>query len=425
MRRSEPGTEDESARRSIDLQRVIQQLHSALRGTHDLDEIFRRVYEVLPGALAVDRVSLMLYDPDRRALVSDRFIGVDRSQEGLVSAPQPLGHSISGRCFQERRPIVVHDCSQTDLIPPAVVASLQLRSTAAVPIPSDGEPLGVLRVDDTYHTHRFGPDAVAVLRLVADDLAFAIENGRMVSDLRRSDRAKEQFLALLAHELRNPLAAMMHAVELLQSPGATAAARERAIAVLGRQTRHQSRLVEDLLDIARVSSGKLALRRTDLDFVACIREAASDHREVVEHQGLTLSVELPGESVVIYADSTRLKQVVLNLLGNAAKFTPPGGAVCVSIHVDREAGEATLRVRDTGTGIEVEQLPRIFDPFAQAQAGLALSTGGLGLGLALVRAVAELHGGRVSAHSEGAGTGLEISVSLPICLPGTTVGDNR
>jgi CheY-like chemotaxis protein/two-component sensor histidine kinase len=230
--------------------------------------------------------------------------------------------------------------------------------------------------------------------------------------LRESDRRKTEFLAVLSHELRNPLAPILTGVEILESsaPGSAAAARARAI--IRRQTEHLARLVDDLLDVTRVSRGKIELRRVRLDLRDVVRRTLDDHRDQLDGRSIALEVALPPEPVWLDADATRMAQVVGNLLHNAAKFTPAGGAVCVTLSA--LGGQAELAVRDTGIGIDAQDLPRLFEPFAQGDQGLARSAGGLGLGLALVKGLVELHGGRVRAASDGPGRGAEIAVVLPL-----------
>jgi PAS domain S-box-containing protein len=227
-----------------------------------------------------------------------------------------------------------------------------------------------------------------------------------------ADRRKDQFLALLSHELRNPLAPMWNALSLLDRSDPAGEPASRARAVLHRQLAHLSRLVDDLLDLTRISRGKIQLRLAPLSLADVVRRAADDHRSLFSESGVALDVRLPTAPVPVSADATRITQVVGNLLQNAAKFTPRGGHVLLEL-TTRET-RALLRVRDTGIGMDAEMLARLFEPFAQAEASLERSRGGLGLGLALVRRLVELHGGRVGAHSDGLGAGAEFVISLPI-----------
>jgi PAS domain S-box-containing protein len=229
--------------------------------------------------------------------------------------------------------------------------------------------------------------------------------------LAETDRRKDEFLAMLSHELRNPLTPVQNAVAILRlAPPASEAAR-RARAVIERQVGHFTRLVDDLLDITRIGQGKIALRREPVDLAAVVRRAAEDHVNVLAGRGVDLLPDLPAGALWVEGDPTRLSQVVGNLLHNAAKFTPAGGRVTLSARGGPDGVE--LEVEDTGAGIEPLLLERIFEPFVQADGSPAGSKGGLGLGLALVRGIAELHGGTVRAESAGPGHGARFRVTLP------------
>ncbi|MCC2668555.1 MAG: Chemotaxis protein methyltransferase CheR [Armatimonadetes bacterium] len=238
-----------------------------------------------------------------------------------------------------------------------------------------------------------------------------------VRELAEEDQRKDEFLAMLAHELRNPLGAVSNAVHLLQQPVQSPEQRTRALEVLKRQVTHQTRLVEDLLDVSRIERGLVELRAAPLDLVALVRDAVEDWRQPLERERLVLTATLPEEPVYVQGDATRLTQVLGNLLSNAGKFTEAGGTISVDLHIEAQGQPiplARLRVRDTGTGIDSELLPRIFESFTQSDRSLARSRGGLGLGLAIVKGLIELHGGTVTAASEGASHGAEIEVRLPL-----------
>ncbi len=256
---------------------------------------------------------------------------------------------------------------------------------------------------------------VAVVRDVSERKRAEEALRAALAQLRDADRRKDEFLGVLSHELRNPLAPIRNALDILErsEPGGQRARRAREVA--SRQVTHLTRLVDDLLDVTRIARGKIALRRVELDLVALARRAADDHRAVMRDRGLTLALDAPDRPVIVNGDDTRLAQVVGNLLGNAAKFTPSGGRVTLSIRA--RGPRAVLRVRDTGAGVDPALLERIFDPFTQAHQTLARSEGGLGLGLALVKGLVALHGGEVTAASDGAGRGAEFVVGLPLAGP--------
>jgi PAS domain S-box-containing protein len=241
--------------------------------------------------------------------------------------------------------------------------------------------------------------------------------------LREADRRKTEFLAMLSHELRNPLAPIRNSIYLLEraAPGSEQAARAKE--VVRRQAEHLTRLVDDLLDVTRVSRGLVDLHRVRLDLRDVVRRTADDLHSVFEQSGVALRLDHAFAPVWVEADSTRLAQVVGNLLHNAVKFTPSGGEVTVGVAA--AAGQAELYVRDNGMGMEPGTIERMFEPFVQAEQNLARSKGGLGLGLALVKCLVELHGGRVRARSEGPGRGAEFVVSLPSCSDRATSAEDR
>jgi signal transduction histidine kinase/CheY-like chemotaxis protein len=234
---------------------------------------------------------------------------------------------------------------------------------------------------------------------------------RQAEALRQADRRKNDFLAILAHELRNPLAPILHATELLRLQGPAEASVEQARDVIDRQVRLLGRLVDDLLDMARIAQGKLELRRSRFNVAEAVTQAVQSTAPLFEAQQHRLSVQLPEGPLPVEADQARVVQVLVNLLTNAAKYTDRGGAVQVS--AAREGGEVVLRVRDNGIGIEAGMLGRVFDLFTQVDRALDRAQGGLGIGLTLVRQLVELHGGRVAAHSAGPGQGSEFVVRLP------------
>jgi signal transduction histidine kinase len=224
---------------------------------------------------------------------------------------------------------------------------------------------------------------------------------------KRAVVARDQFLAMLGHELRNPLGAISLATALLESKGDGVKHRE----VLKRQTAHMTRLVDDLLDVARVTAGKIALRRVPVDVADVARRAVTAHEPAARTRAQTVELQIAREPLMVDADLVRIEQVVANLLGNAVKYTPSGGRIVVSVGTD--GADAVLAVEDDGVGIAPEVLPQIFDLFSQAERTLDRAQGGLGIGLTLVHRLVELHGGEVSAESEGVGKGARFTVRLP------------
>lgn len=230
--------------------------------------------------------------------------------------------------------------------------------------------------------------------------------------LRQADRRKDEFLATLAHELRNPLAPIRTAVELMGRMQPLPEGVERARAILERQSRHLTRLVDDLLETSRITQGKVRLQKERVSILDALNDALEAVGPAMQAARHELSLNLPEDALPADADGTRLAQVFLNLLNNAVKFTPPGGHI--RLGAKRERDEAVVWVRDTGIGISAEQLPKIFDMFSQASPALDRSQTGLGIGLALVRGLVSLHGGTIEARSAGVGKGSEFVVRLPL-----------
>ncbi len=232
------------------------------------------------------------------------------------------------------------------------------------------------------------------------------------ADLSESDRHKNEFLAMLAHELRNPLAPILHALQIMRLPGGNAEAAHAASEMMERQVGQMVRLVDDLLDMSRISRGRIELRSEPIELASVLRHAVDATRPLAEVMGHELTITLPPQPVYLHGDPARLTQVVGNLLNNACKFTDGGGRI--SLTVEQEGGQAVIRVRDTGIGIAAEQIHRIFDMFTQIDISLGRSISGLGIGLTLVKNLVEMHGGTVEAHSAGVGQGSEFVVRLPI-----------
>lgn len=229
--------------------------------------------------------------------------------------------------------------------------------------------------------------------------------------LQEADRRKDEFLATLAHELRNPLAPIRNSIELLRRADANSDVIGKACHVMERQVVQLVRLVDDLLDISRITSGKIKLRMERVELAAILRSAIEDSRSHIETHSHELTVELPNHPVYLYADSVRLCQIFTNLLNNSAKYTNNGGHIW--LNAQQLDGESIVTIRDNGIGIAVEHLPRLFEIFSQAEPALERSQGGLGIGLALVRGLVELHGGTIEARSDGLNTGSEFIVRLP------------
>ena len=235
---------------------------------------------------------------------------------------------------------------------------------------------------------------------------------RKVEELELADRQKNEFLAMLAHELRNPLAPIRNGIELLRMSEVEPAAVQQTTAMMERQVAHLVHLVDDLLDVSRIVSGKIALRREPVDLRTVVDRAVEEIQPAIDARGNELMVSMPARPIVVDADIVRLAQVLSNVLANAAKYSPKPSQIWLT--AERSGSEVLIRVRDQGVGIAPEFLPNIFNLFAQADVPLARTEGGLGIGLTLVKSLIEMHGGAVTATSPGIGQGSEFVVRLPV-----------
>lgn len=251
----------------------------------------------------------------------------------------------------------------------------------------------------------------------AQTLALALEHARaqaaeLNAELREEDRRKNEFLAMLGHELRNPLAPLLNSIEFLRRARSRTEIPPKLLEVMSRQITHLTRLVDDLLDASRVSRGRIQLQRETLLLAEVLHDALEETRKLLEQRRHTVSVRGVEEPLAISGDRVRLMQVFANLLNNAAKYTDPGGKI--ALEVVRDGPNVHVRLRDTGIGIAPDMLSRVFELFTQAQDSLHRAQGGLGIGLTLVRMLVELHGGRVSVESGGLGRGSIFTVTLPL-----------
>jgi signal transduction histidine kinase/CheY-like chemotaxis protein len=237
---------------------------------------------------------------------------------------------------------------------------------------------------------------------------------RAEEEVREASRRKSEFLAMLAHELRNPLAPIRNGLQILRLAGNNSVAAAEARSMMERQFGQMVRLIDDLLDLSRITKGKIELRKQELDLAGAVRDAVETSRPLIEAAGHQLTVTLPPGPVYVNGDRTRLAQVFANLLNNSAKYTPQGGRI--SLIVERHGSDGVVKVKDNGVGISADMLPKIFEMFTQVDRSMERAQGGLGIGLSLVRGLVEMHGGRVEVHSEGLGKGSEFIVRLSVLL---------
>ncbi len=341
----------------------------------EAEELYRRYPQSeASGALKVVRTGESIFIPD----VSDRMLqGASRSGEHLH-----------------------------------MLRKLRLRSFISVPMRSKTRVMGALSFATSESGRAYTEFDLRTAEELAHRATIALENAELVQALKEADRRKDEFLAVLAHELRNPLAPVRNAIEILRASHSPSPQLQWTHDVIDRQVRQMTRLVDDLLDVSRITSGKIELRKERVELAAAVRVALEASRPLVERGGHQLTVKLPPEPLWLNADLARLAQILSNLVNNAAKYTRPGGHIWLI--AERRDSEVVIRVRDNGIGIEPRMLQRVFDMFAQVRGTADHSQGGLGIGLTLVKRLTELHGGRIEAHSDGPGRGSEFVVVLPL-----------
>jgi len=389
----------------------------ALGSTLDPTETMRRLAREIALALGADMVGAYLADAMNRTLWPVAGYHVPRHMlEAFRRVPIPLEHHLAlEEAWTHGGAVWTDDMPNDPRVDREILRQFPHQSDIFVPIRVKDRPLGGFFVIWWTARRSVTEWEIRLLQGISDLAGVSLENAQLYREMSQANRAKDEFLATLSHELRNPLGAIANAVAALDRRGADideSAARLRQI--IHRQTRHLTRLVDDLLDVARATAGKIALHRQPVDLseiaggcLASLRESARTR----EHR-----VTFQAESVIVNGDATRLAQVITNILDNAVKFTPPGGAI--DVDVLRRGHEAILRVTDSGIGIDPAMLPRVFELFAQAEQPMDRSVGGLGIGLTLSRRLIEMHGGTVTATSKGPGRGAEFTVRLPVEVGG-------
>ncbi len=293
-----------------------------------------------------------------------------------------------------------------------MLRELGLRSYMCVPLKARGKVLGVVSFVTTESGRRYTNGDLAFAEELAHRAGIALENAHLYADLRDADRKKDEFLATLAHELRNPLAPVFNALSILEKENLAEDVQREARQIIDRQVRQLARLVDDLLDVSRITRGRIQLQKKPVELQVVLKNAAQACRPLIDAHHHELTVAVPDQPVWLDADPTRLEQVIVNLLTNAAKYSKDGSQIDLTAAAG--ADQAVVRIRDTGIGIAPDMLPHVFDLFRQADRSLDRSKGGLGIGLSLVRKLVELHDGTVQAHSDGLGKGSEFTVRLPV-----------
>jgi signal transduction histidine kinase/CheY-like chemotaxis protein len=384
----------------------------ALGATLDPTETMRRVAREIAQALGADMVGAYLADAARESLWPIAGYRVPRDMlDTFRRIPIPItNHPAIEEAWAQRRILWTDDMPGDPRVDPATLKQFPHQSDMFVPILVKERPAGGFFVIWWTERRSVTDAELRLVQAISELAGIFLENAQLYREAAEANRSKDEFLATLSHELRNPLGAIATAVAALDRRGAAEEAAARLRQIIQRQTHHLTRLVDDLLDVARATAGKIPLERQPLDLSevagACVR-SLRESGQARRHR-----VTFRAESVIVNGDATRLAQVITNMLDNAIKFTPSGGSV--DVDVLREGQEAILRVTDTGIGIAPAMLPRVFELFAQAEQPMDRSVGGLGIGLALSRRLVEMHGGTITLASEGPGHGARVTVRLPV-----------
>jgi signal transduction histidine kinase/CheY-like chemotaxis protein len=400
----------------------------ALHGRYPLSDTMRSMFTASASQISVGiqrkraeaRVTQLL---ERELARAERLGQVAAASATINSAM--TASSVTGVARAEAKRIF--DADAAELLPGDGADPGAAPGALLVPlIGRGGRSVGMLSL--TRAGRPFDDEGRAIAAQLAHMTAVAFDNARLYEELREGDRRKDEFIATLAHELRNPLAPIRNALRILRLAGDDAGRAEHARALIERQVGQVVRLVDDLLDVSRISRGKLQLRCERVELATVLAAALETSRPLIDEGGHELSVVIPDEPLWTDGDPTRLAQVFLNLLNNAAKYTQDHGKIWLC--AERAGDQVVVKVRDNGIGIPAEKLPRVFDMFMQVEErSLQRTEGGLGIGLTLVKELVDMHDGTVTAQSNGRGQGSEFTVRLPLAPEGgvmaTSVADDE
>ncbi len=405
---------DITERRQVEARlRLLDAIGEATRVATDARAIMAEATRLLGQYLGVTRVAYadLEADNDRFTIRHDWTVPGAASTVGVYSLD--LFGSRATSNLRIGRTLSIDDVDQ-DLAPgngDAMFNAIGIKAIICCPLVKGGALVAMMAVHQAV-PRRWTADEIALVEAVVERCWAHIERVRSTEALQQADRHKSEFLATLAHELRNPLAPISNGLELLRLGGADGAAAANVRQMMERQVRHMVHLIDDLLDIARVSSGKIVLRRAVVDLRDVVAAAVETSLPAIEAPGHALKVALPPVPLPVDVDVVRVSQVLGNLLSNAAKYTPNGGHIAVGARID--GGNVVVTVADNGIGIPADALETVFDMFTQVGRSVARSNGGLGIGLSLVRRLLALHGGSVTVASPGIGQGSTFTVRLPL-----------
>jgi PAS domain S-box-containing protein len=424
-RRSEEALREADQRALSDYERLLERISSlaqALGTARDLITIFRALKQFTVVSVPCDGLFISLYDPIRDVRTACYAWGDGQELDFSELPPMPVNASgPNSRAVRTGQVIITDDYMNLARGHPSVIVGpdngLRPQSSVALPMAVMGRIIGTIEVQ-SYQKSAFREEHATAMRMGANLTAVAIQNVRLLerestarTEAEESNRLKDEFLATVSHELRTPLTAILGWSRMLEAGTLDDPTAARAIETIRRNAISQAQIIDDILDVSRVITGKLYLDLHPIDLAPVIEAAVNVVRPTAEAKGIRIETEFSSQPAVITGDANRLQQIIWNLLSNAIKFTPSGGSVFLSVH---EIGtQVEVRVADTGQGISRDFLPFVFDRFRQADSTSTRQYGGLGLGLAIARHLVEIHGGTIMAESPGEEKGATFSLRLP------------
>jgi signal transduction histidine kinase/CHASE1-domain containing sensor protein/ActR/RegA family two-component response regulator len=379
-------------------------------------EFISSIFNQLAEQLQLEIYFNYLFDSNNQHLRLHAYLGISEDTAKEIESLE-LGEALCGTVAQQKKQIIVEKIQESNNPQASLVKNLGIATYVCYPLLSSGKLIGTLAFATRSQTS-LNSNELALLQVVADLVATAIDRNSLITqlqeqteELRQANRIKDEFLATLSHELRTPLNAILGWIQLLQSRSFDENKKARALETIDRNSKLLGQLVEDILDVSRIISGKFRLNVGEVNLKSIVASAIDTIQPAADAKQIQIITELYPEALV-WGDGNRLQQVFWNLLSNAIKFTPKNGKVKISL--EQTCSQVKIQINDTGQGIKTEFLPYVFDNFRQADGSTTRSIGGLGLGLAIVRHIVELHGGTVSATSSGEGKGSTFTVELPV-----------
>lgn len=416
------------------LSRIVP-LAQTLGTARDLTTIYQAIGDFVRVSMPCVGFFVSFYDADKNLRTAAYGWAEGAEIDAAKLPPMPLeeGGGPNSQAIFKQQTIVINNYKETVENRPHVLIGgnneVTPDSSLVAPMVVMGRITGTLEVQ-AYEAEAFNQEHIVALEMAATLAAVAIENVRLLEieanarrDAELANRSKDEFLAVLSHELRTPLNSMFGWVRMLNTGQLDAEKTKRAVEVIERNINLQTKLIEDILDVSRIISGKIRLEKRQIDFLPLVNSVIELNQPTAETKNVELITEFGSEACILTGDSERLHQVVNNLLTNAIKFTAAGGKIIVKLDCDETGVE--LKVTDSGVGIEPEFLPYVFDRFRQADSSSKRKHGGLGLGLAIVKHLVEMHGGTVSAHSSGAGQGAAFTIRLPIHSRASSIEEEK